>query len=114
MKKLFIAALAPLLLYSCTDSQDPLTGDQLQPKTGQYIYEKDNVTAAVTIGDAVGVTVFKDGRYVFQELNGRVCPHGFTRPALLQIITVSGFSAVLCIPYKLLSCAGCCFVSPGV
>ena len=71
MKKLFIAALAPLLLYSCTDSQDPLTGDQLQPKAGQYIYEKDNVTAAVTIGDAVGVTVFKDGRYVFQELNAR-------------------------------------------
>ena len=72
MKKLFIAALAPLLLYSCTDSQDPLTGDQLQPKAGQYIYEKNNVTAAVTIGDAVGVTVFKDGRYVFQELNARV------------------------------------------
>lgn len=70
MKKLFIAALASLLLCSCTDSQDPLTGDQIKPKAGQYIYEKDNVTAAVTISETVGVTVFKDGRYVFQELNG--------------------------------------------
>lgn len=70
MKKLFIAALAFLLLCSCTDSQDPLTGDQIKPKAGQYIYEKDNVTAAVTINETVGVTVFKDGRYVFQELNG--------------------------------------------
>lgn len=70
MKKLFIAALASLLLCSCTDSQDPLTGDQIKPKAGQYIYEKDNVTAAVTINETVGVTVFKDGRYVFQELNG--------------------------------------------
>lgn len=72
MKKLFIAALASLLLCSCTDSQDPLTGDQIKPKAGQYIYEKDNVTAAVTISETVGVTVFKDGRYVFQELNGHV------------------------------------------
>ncbi|MBR8705775.1 hypothetical protein [Bacteroides pyogenes] len=70
MKKLFIAALASLLLCSCTDSQDPLTGDQIKPKAGQYIYEKHNVTAAVTINETVGVTVFKDGRYVFQELNG--------------------------------------------
>lgn len=70
MKKLFIAALASLLLCSCTDSQDPLTCDQIKPKAGQYIYEKDNVTAAVTISETVGVTVFKDGRYVFQELNG--------------------------------------------
>lgn len=70
MKKLFIAALASLLLCSCTDSQDPLTGDQIKPKAGQYIYEKDNVTATVAIGETVGVTVFKDGRYVFQELNG--------------------------------------------
>lgn len=70
MKKLFIAALASLLLCSCTDSQDPLTGDQIKPKSGQYIYEKHNVTAAVTINETVGVTVFKDGRYVFQELNG--------------------------------------------
>ena len=70
MKKLFIAALASLLLCSCTDSQDPLTGDQIKPKAGQYIYEKDNGTAAVTINETVGVTVFKDGRYVFQELNG--------------------------------------------
>ena len=70
MKKLFIAALASLLLCSCTDSHDPLTGDQIKPKAGQYIYEKDNVTAAVTINETVGVTVFKDGRYVFQELNG--------------------------------------------
>lgn len=70
MKKLFIAVLASLLLCSCTDSQDPLTGDQIKPKAGQYIYEKDNVTAAVTISETVGVTVFKDGRYVFQELNG--------------------------------------------
>lgn len=70
MKKLFIAALASLLLCSCTDSQDPLTGDQIKPKAGQYIYEKDNVTAAVTISETVGVTVFKDGCYVFQELNG--------------------------------------------
>ena len=70
MKKLFIAALASLLLCSCTDSQDPLTGDQFKPKAGQYIYEKDNVTASVTISETVGVTVFKDGRYVFQELNG--------------------------------------------
>ena len=69
MKKIFISALAPLLLYSCTDSQDLLDD---KPKTGQYIYEKDNVTAAVTISDAVGVTVFKDGRYVFQELNAHV------------------------------------------
>ena len=70
MKKLFIAALASLLLCSCTDSQDPLTGDQIKPKAGQYIYEKDNVIAAVTISETAGVTVFKDGRYVFQELNG--------------------------------------------
>lgn len=70
MKKLFIAALASLLLCSCTDSQNPLTGDQIKPKAGQYIYEKHNVTAAVTINETVGVTVFKDGRYVFQELNG--------------------------------------------
>lgn len=65
MKMPFIAALVSLLFVSCSDNQDP------QPKAGQYIYETNTVTASISIRESVAITVFENGRYIFQDLYGR-------------------------------------------
>lgn len=45
------------------------------PKVGQYLYADGTITASVYIGkdNAVGITVFENGKYVYQDVrNGRI------------------------------------------
>lgn len=82
MKKQIIAAL--LLCSACAveSGKDPITGGSvLEP--GQYLYEDETITAAVKIGAGVGVTIFANGVYVYQDLSGIVKDTGYSFGALV-------------------------------
>ena len=53
---------------------------EVRARINLLLKEKGITQNAVAAGDAPAQ----------KRLNSRVCPHGFTRPVLLQIITVSG------------------------
>lgn len=82
MKKQIIAAL--LLCSACTveSGKDPITGGAiLEP--GQYLYEDETITAAVKFGGGVGITIFANGAYVYQDLNGIAKDTGYSFSALV-------------------------------
>lgn len=82
MKRGLIAGLLFCSACSVSNSADPVTGAAaLEP--GQYLYEDKTITAAVRIGGGVGVTIFVDGAYVYQDLNGIVKDTGYSFGALV-------------------------------
>lgn len=70
MKRLAFSLLVALCLCAC--SKD--SGLETSPKAGQYIYADGTITAAVNVGkyNTVGITIFENGSYVYQDLNGSV------------------------------------------
>lgn len=65
------ALLAVFVLASC--SKDETYADI--PKNGQYIYENKNLLVAVYVHESIaGITIFENGKWVYQDLRGSV--HG--------------------------------------
>lgn len=73
MKRLVINSLLALLcLFGCSDSMQERAEDT-KPKAGQYLCVDGTITAAVHIdGSEAGITVFENGKYVYQDLGGSV------------------------------------------
>lgn len=68
--KLVINSLLALLcLFGCSDNSEDNT-----PKAGQYIFADGAITASIHIGkySTVGITIFENGKCVYQDLNGSV------------------------------------------
>lgn len=75
MKRLVINSLLALLCLSCCSENLQLdTAEDSTPKAGQYIFADGAITVSVDIGkySTVGITVFENGKYVYQDLNGSV------------------------------------------
>lgn len=87
MKKIILAAL--LLCAACSKGTEPITGGSVL-EAGQYLYEDGKITAAVRISDGVGVTIFVDGVYVYQDLAGIVRETGYSFGALVLNRTSTG------------------------
>lgn len=63
--------MAVFVLTSC--SKDETCADI--PKNGQYIYENKNLLVAVYVHESIaGITIFENGKWVYQDLRGSV--HG--------------------------------------
>lgn len=73
--KRIVTLLAALAFLAACDKDDSgqLTG-AITPKAGQYVYTDKTITAAVDLdgSSTVGITIFENGRYVYQCLNGLV------------------------------------------
>lgn len=65
MKKALLLLLATVAVLSC--------GKSGSSKVGEYIYEDAVFTIGLGIfeGASTGITVFQNGKYVYQDLGGR-------------------------------------------
>lgn len=72
MKKILVFLLSVVfVLASC--SKDETYADI--PKNGQYIYENKNLLVAVYVHESIaGITIFENGKWIYQDLRGSV--HG--------------------------------------
>lgn len=66
MKKLLCGLLGLALLTACDKDEVASV-----PKQGQFIAEYENIKAAVNIGSQVSITIYTDGSYTYQDINGR-------------------------------------------
>jgi hypothetical protein len=65
MKKLLLS-IAALMLTACSE-------DSGSPKLGQYIYQTNTVTASVQVLQNLStITVYENGKYKYQYLDGRI------------------------------------------
>jgi len=76
MKSIGIMLAALLSLSACSKDNGELSeavGDT-QPKQGQYVYSDKTITAAIYLdgSSSVSITVFENGRYVYQSKAGHV------------------------------------------
>lgn len=63
---LFLMMLATSLIFCSCSSDDEPKEDTF--KTGQYLYETNNLTVAILFDSNVGITVYENGQYTFQSL----------------------------------------------
>lgn len=69
MKKVVLLILAAVALCSCSKNET----DTAVPVSGQYIYESENLTAAVRVDNTeTGITIYENGSYVYQSLHRSV------------------------------------------
>ena len=71
MKRILFGLLAALMLAGCSSDDAPA-----MPKQGQYVAEYGNVTAAVSIGAQVTITVYTDRCYTYQDTRTGGHPSG--------------------------------------
>lgn len=90
MKKLLYGLFALLLLAGCSKDEDA----PAIPKQGQYVAEVGNVTAAVSIGTQVTITVYTDRRYTYQDTRTGGHPSG-SWPDYIYTFADSGSGAEL-------------------
>lgn len=74
MNKILYCVLGLLLLAGCSKDEDAPA--MPMPKQGQYVAEYGNVTAAVSIGTQVTITVYTDRRYTYQDTRTGGHPSG--------------------------------------
>lgn len=72
MNKILYCIFVLLLLAGCSKDEDA----PARPKQGQYVAEAGNVTAAVSIGAQVTITVYTDRRYTYQDTRTGGHPSG--------------------------------------
>lgn len=72
MNKILYCLFALLLLAGCSKDEDA----PVMPKQGQYVAEAANITAAVSIGTQVTITVYTDRRYTYQDTRTGGHPSG--------------------------------------
>lgn len=64
----YLGIILAVLLCSCSDSDT-----EQKPRTGQFVYTQESITISLRAGDeTAGVTIYENGRYVYQDLNGSV------------------------------------------
>lgn len=66
MKRIVYSLLAAVMLTACGDEEEAPS----VPKQGQYIAVEGNITAAVYVGAQVSITIYKDGKYTYQDSHG--------------------------------------------
>lgn len=71
MKKQAVILAAVAALVGCSGADLPLEGENISPKPGQYVATSGSFTAALVVGDVVGLTIWDDGSYIYQDLRGR-------------------------------------------
>lgn len=70
MKKIALFILALVVLCSCSKDDTPT---DTMPANGQYIYENENITVAISVDNSkTDITVFENGSYVYQSLHQSV------------------------------------------
>ncbi len=64
----YLGIILAVLLCSCSDSDI-----EQKPRTGQFVYSQESITISLRMGDeTTGVTIYENGRYIYQDLNGSV------------------------------------------
>lgn len=69
MKRIAIFILCAVVL-SCSKDDDNINIED--PKMGQYVYTDPIYTISINTMSETGITIFENGKYVFQQLRGVV------------------------------------------